>query len=225
MEFSGLQKMTLLDYPDTVACIVFTQGCNFRCPYCHNKELLPLEKGSMPEAQIWEYLEKRAGILEGICITGGEPLLQTGLEDFLVRAKDLGYQIKIDTNGSFPDRLNDLIQKNLVDYVAMDLKNSLEQYPETVDALIPLGTIIRAMEILRISGITYEFRTTITGELHSLAGIEMLGQLLIPGDRLYLQRYQESPGVLYPVFHSPEDARMLEFQKILQNSGAHIVIR
>ena len=133
MIFGGFQKLTLLDFPGKVACTVFTKGCNFLCPFCHNSFLVKdLEKADeISSDKVIEYLKKRFGVLEGVCITGGEPLLHKELETFLSQVKEIGYAVKLDTNGSFPDRLKDLVEKGLIDYVAMDIKNSFEKYEET----------------------------------------------------------------------------------------------
>lgn len=130
----GIQKMTLLDYPGKIACTLFTGGCNFRCPFCQNSDLVFLAENmaQIPREELFDFLTRRQGILEGICISGGEPLLQPGIEAFLRRIKELGYPIKLDTNGSFPDQLEHLIDEGLIDYVAMDLKNCRERYSETV---------------------------------------------------------------------------------------------
>ena len=134
MEIHGIQKMTLLDYPEKVACTIFTARCNFRCPFCHNASLVTHvdAAAAISEEEVFSFLAKRQGILDGVCITGGEPLLQPDIEEFIRKVKELGYQVKLDTNGSFPDRLEHLIDEGLVDYVAMDLKNCRERYGETV---------------------------------------------------------------------------------------------
>ena len=133
MIFGGLQKLTLLDFPGAVACIVFTKGCNFLCPFCHNALLVNKvdQAQEIDEEEIISFLKKRTGVLEGVVITGGEPLLHPGLEDFIVRVRELGYRVKLDTNGSRPEYLKSLVSKGLLDYVAMDIKNSLEKYPKT----------------------------------------------------------------------------------------------
>ena len=134
MKFYGFQKMTMLDFPGRVACTVFTGGCNFRCPFCHNALLVTqVDDVVYDEEQILEYLDKRKGLLDGICVTGGEPLLQIGLENFLTRVKEKGFMVKLDTNGSFPAKLKSLVEKGLFDYVAMDIKNCKEKYPQTTD--------------------------------------------------------------------------------------------
>ena len=134
MRIQGLQKLTLLDYPGKVACTVFTAGCNFRCPFCHNASLVTHmeENEDISEKEFFGFLEKRQGILDGVCVTGGEPLIWDDIRSFLERIKDLGYLVKLDTNGSFPGKLKQLIRANVVDYVAMDIKNSKEKYAQTI---------------------------------------------------------------------------------------------
>ena len=134
MVIQGLQKLTLLDYPEKVACTVFTAGCNFRCPFCHNASLVidTYKNKEIPSEEFFDFLKKRQGILDGVCVTGGEPLIQHGIEDFLRRIKELGYAVKLDTNGSFPDKLARIVEAGLVDYVAMDIKNSQESYGRTI---------------------------------------------------------------------------------------------
>ena len=170
MFLSGLQKMTLLDYPGKVACTVFTAGCNFRCPFCHNASLvLPdrLEQ-HVTEDEVFTFLKKRTGILDGVAVTGGEPLLHREIPDFLRRVKDLGFLVKLDTNGSFPDMLEALISEGLVDRVAMDIKNSPALYAET--AGIPdldLSRIEQSKNLLLSGIVDYEFRTTVVKGLHT----------------------------------------------------------
>ena len=142
MIIGGFQKTTLLDYPEKVACIIFTQGCNFNCSFCHNSSLIDVNKeGNITEAEIFEYLEKRKNILEAVCITGGEPLLQKDIKDFIKKVKDLGYLVKVDTNGSNPNLIRELLEENLLDYVAMDIKNSFEKYNDTSGTNVNINNI------------------------------------------------------------------------------------
>ena len=134
MIIQGLQKLTLLDYPGKVACTIFTAGCNFRCPFCHNASLVidTSANETIPEEEIFRFLTKRQGILDGVCISGGEPLIQDGIEEFIRQIKEMGYDVKLDTNGSFPDKLIRLVEAGLIDYVVMDIKNSQEHYGKTI---------------------------------------------------------------------------------------------
>jgi pyruvate formate lyase activating enzyme len=163
MQINGFQKLTLLDFPEKTACIVFTAGCNFRCPFCHNASLVTHIDNSynVSEEEVFSYLKKRKGLIEGVCISGGEPLLQPDIKEFIQKVKDLGYSVKLDTNGSSPQKLIDLVNSGLVDYVAMDIKNSKEKYPLTAGINnLNMADIEKSVEILKESNIPYEFRTT-----------------------------------------------------------------
>lgn len=176
----GIQKMTLLDYPGKIACTLFTGGCNFRCPFCQNSDLVFLAENmaQIPREELFDFLTRRQGILEGICISGGEPLLQPGIEAFLRRIKELGYPIKLDTNGSFPDQLAHLIDEGLIDYVAMDLKNCRERYGETVGLTkLDLAAVEKSVALLMQEKIPYEFRTTVVKELHTAEDMRRLGRV------------------------------------------------
>ena len=215
MELGGFQKLSLLNYPDKTACTVFTTGCNFRCPWCHNAELVRGETQRIPPEEILEYLQKRKGMLEGICVSGGEPLLQKDLPEFLRCVKDLGYAVKLDTNGSFPDRLNALIAEGLIDHAAMDVKNTPEKYAETIGLkAAPVSEILRSMEILRESGITYEFRTTVVKEFHTAADIEAIAEMLKGASAWYLQPFRDAPEVDMHGLHAPDPEELEEFGSI-----------
>ena len=171
MTISGMEKLTLLDYPANTACLIFTQGCNFRCPFCHNKNLLMDTNGDgiIDENEVLDYLKKRKGLVDGICISGGEPLLQRDIESFIKKIKEIGVKVKLDTNGSNPQKIKKLIDMGLIDYVAMDIKNDFSNYDKTsgVDN-INIENIKKSIDILENSNIEYEFRTTVVKELHSI---------------------------------------------------------
>lgn len=198
MKFGGLTKLTLLDYPEKVACTVFTAGCNFRCPFCHNAGLVRGENmENLTESDVLEFLKKRSAVLEGMCLTGGEPLLQQGVEQFLQRVKALGYSVKLDTNGSFPDRLQSLISAGLVDYVAMDVKNSREAYAVTAGcANLDIDAVCRSVELLKSGVVNYEFRTTVTGNYHTVQSITEMGKWLKGANKLYLQKFVNSGDLI-----------------------------
>ena len=199
MNIQGFQKLTLLDYPDHMACTVFTGGCNMRCPFCHNASLVlrPGENPAFFEEEIYAFLKKRQGILDGVAITGGEPLLQHGLEDFILRVRELGFAVKLDTNGSYPERLAALIDKGLLDFVAMDIKNSRERYAETVGvANFDIAPIEQSVALLRASGVPFEFRTTVVRELHSAEDIEDMGVWLAGDHAHYLQGFIDSGDLI-----------------------------
>ena len=180
MKITGLQKMTLLDYPGRIACTVFLQGCNFRCPFCHNSDLLgPEGETAISVKELLSFLKKRRGMLDGVCITGGEPTVQKDLPDLLRAVKALGYPVKLDTNGSNPAMLKALVAEGLVDYVAMDIKNSREKYGRT--AGVPglfMDKIEESMVFLLEGHVDYEFRTTVVREFHDAAAIGAMGQWL-----------------------------------------------
>lgn len=195
MTIHGLQKMTLLDYPGRVACTVFTAGCNFRCPFCHNARLVttidPAE--AYDEEEVLSFLKKRVGLLDGVCFTGGEPLLQKDIEGFMRKVRKLGYLIKLDTNGSFPDRLRSVIDAGLVDYVAMDIKNRREKYALTAGfsgELLP--AIEQSIALLMEGRVQYEFRTTVMNELHTVEDMASIGAWIRGADRYFIQSFTDS---------------------------------
>ena len=199
MLISGLQKLTLLDYPGTVACTVFTGGCNFRCPFCHNAALvLPELMGQdTDEEQVLAFLKRRQGVLDGVAITGGEPLLHKDIGIFLEKVRALGYKIKLDTNGSFPGRLQELISAGLVDRVAMDIKNAPELYAKTVGLpSLDLAPIERSKELLLRGDVDYEFRTTVVKGLHTRESIIGAAKWIAGAKEYYLQQFKDSGNVI-----------------------------
>lgn len=187
--------MTLLDFPGKVACTVFTGGCNFRCPFCHNALLvtkLP-EKPDYTEDEILSFLEKRIGLLDGVAITGGEPLLNPDIGDFIRKIRDMGYAVKLDTNGSFPERLKAIVSEGLVDYVAMDIKNRREKYAETVGLKnLDLSKIEESVEFLKSGAVDYEFRTTVVKQFHTVEDIRAAAEWIGGAKRYFLQNFVDS---------------------------------
>ena len=198
MKISGLMKLTLLDYPGHVACTVFLAGCNFRCPFCHNGSLVRGGDTEISRDELKSFLKKRQGILDGVCITGGEPLLSPDARELAEEIKSLGYLVKLDTNGSFPDRLAELIDKKLIDYVAMDIKSSPAEYAKTCGRDIDLDSVKRSIEIIKSSGIDHEFRTTVVKGLHNKEIIAECAALVGEGEKYFLQSYRESEDILAP---------------------------
>lgn len=201
MRIHGLQKLTLLDFPSRTACTVFTGGCDFRCPFCHNASLVlrPDQQPLIPEEEVFAFLEKRRGLLDGVAVTGGEPTLQPDLPDFLRRVKDLGFAVKLDTNGGRPQVLKALLAAELVDYVAMDIKSSPEGYARA--AGIPgldLAPIQESAALLLSGTVPYEFRTTLVKPLHTEADMRAIGHWLQGAQRYFLQSYVDSGDVLAP---------------------------
>jgi len=198
MKIFGLQKTTLLDFPGNVACTIFTGGCNFRCPFCHNASLVltPNENEIIPEEEIFAFLQKRKGILDGVCITGGEPLLNRDIKSFIRRVKDIGFLVKLDTNGAFPDILSDVLQDNLIDYVAVDIKNSPNKYNLTCGVEVDLHHVQKTVSMLLQRIIPYEFRTTVVRELHTSDDILQIGEWLSGAKRYYLQAFKDSGNLI-----------------------------
>lgn len=198
MLIKGFQKLTLLDYPGKTACTVFTGGCNYRCPFCHNAGLVTkLDTEIISEGEVLSHLKKRQGILDGVAISGGEPLLQGDIEEFLQKIKELGYSIKLDTNGSFPDKLKSIIDKGLCDYVAMDIKNSKERYNETIGIdNFDISLMEKSVEILRDSDVDFEFRTTVTKNFHTMEDIEKIGEWIKGAEKYYLQNFVDSGNLI-----------------------------
>ena len=202
MLISGLQKLTLLDFPGTVSCTVFTAGCNFRCPFCHNASLvLPDRLQGDPNGvdTVLDFLRKRQGLLEGVAVTGGEPLLHADMADFLRKIRELGYRIKLDTNGSFPDRLRELIEEGLVDRVAMDIKNDPALYARTAGLrALDLSAIERSKNLLLEGRIDYEFRTTVVKGLHTRESLLEAARWIEGAKEYYLQQYKDSGNLIRP---------------------------
>ena len=203
MEIHGLQKMTLLDYPGKVACTVFLSGCDFRCPFCHNGELVT---GTCPpetdDQGLLAFLNRRKGLLDGVCVTGGEPLLRPDLPLLLGEIKELGFRVKVDTNGTHPDRLRRLTEAGLVDYVAMDVKNAPARYAETVG--IPgfnPAPVEESIRLLRKSTVDYEFRTTLVRELHRPEDLDAIAAWLAGAPRYYLQNFVDSGNLIGRGYH------------------------
>ena len=215
MIIKGLQKLTLLDFPDKMACTLFTFGCNFRCPFCHNASLVLAARADdsvMPEEEFFDFLTRRKGMLEGVCVTGGEPTLQPDLPDFLARIKAMGYAVKLDTNGYRPGMLRNLVEAGLVDYVAMDIKNSLPRYGETVGiARFDTAPIEESMDYLMDGHIPFEFRTTLVRGLHTPEDIRAMGRRVAGQEAFFLQTFKDSGDLIAggDAFTSAETAALL----------------
>ena len=219
MQIFGFNKTTLLDFPEHVACTVFTGGCNFRCPFCQNGDLV-LHGGSLPvldEDEVFGVLRKRKGILTGVCVTGGEPTLQRDLDVFLSRVKELGYLVKLDSNGYRPEVLQSLCERGLVDYFAMDIKSSPENYARTAGVKeLDMGLIRESVDFIRSCGLDYEFRTTVVRELHSSGDFLSIGEWLKGCKAYFLQSYVESEGVICKEFSSYSKEELEEFVMLLK---------
>ncbi|MBQ3202318.1 MAG: anaerobic ribonucleoside-triphosphate reductase activating protein [Clostridia bacterium] len=220
MNVQGYQKLTLLDYPGRTACTVFTGGCNLRCPFCHNAGLVrtPLAGPNLTD-EVLEYLQKRRGILDGVCVTGGEPLLQPDLEGFLRKVKEIGYAVKLDTNGMLPQRLAALLATKLVDYVAMDIKSSPDGYAAATGTDADVSAVTDSLSILRQSGIPFELRTTAVRGIHTEADFAAIGEWLGEVPAYFIQRFVDSGQLLGEGFDafSPE-----EMERLLTTVRKHI---
>ena len=215
MIIKGLQKLTLLDFPGRIACTVFTYGCNFRCPFCHNASLVISDRyadGEYTEEEIFDFLEKRRGRLQGVCVSGGEPTLMPDLSDFIRRIKSMGYAVKLDTNGYRPEVLKALIDEGLIDYVAMDIKSSREGYGKAIGLVdADVSRVERSLNILKEGSVPYELRTTVVKELHSAKELEDIGRWLAGEQRYFLQSFIDSGDVIGEGYsaYSPEQMREL----------------
>lgn len=227
MDIHGLQKMTLLDYPGKVACTVFLGGCQFRCPYCHNSELLsPAAPPETTSQALLDFLKKRRGLLDGVCVTGGEPLLRSELHTLLSDIKALGYAVKLDTNGANPAYLRRLAEAKLVDVVAMDVKNSPERYAQTVGvAALDLAPIQESVAYLLSGAVDHEFRTTVVAELHDDASFQAIGPWLKGAKRYYLQPFADRDTVVFAGLHTPSPQAMERYQGLVKPYVPAVAIR
>lgn len=218
MQICGFNKTTLLDYPDHLACGIFLGGCNFNCPFCQNGTLVlsPSSQPSIPKEEILAHLKKRKGILEGICISGGEPTLAPDLLDFMKEIKELDYNIKLDTNGYKPEVVKAVIEQGLVDYIAMDIKSSKEEYPVLCGKPnLEIERIVETVSIIQTVGIKHEFRTTVVNPFHTEASFEAIGQWLQSDSPYYLQEFRDSEDVIQPGLSTFSQETMLHFKDIL----------
>ena len=216
MVFGGIQKVTLLDYPGKTACTVFTIGCDFACPFCQNASLINVNKKNeiqtLKEDDVLNFLKTRSGLLDGVCISGGEPLLQEGLELFIDKVKELGFLVKIDTNGSNTEKLLALIESGNIDYVAMDIKNSPEKYAQTIGLpWYDITLIDESISILLSDKVPYEFRTTVVKEFHTPEDLNLIAQWISGADKYYLQMFIDSDNVKQKGFNSYSGAEMKQF--------------
>lgn len=227
MRISGIQPFTLLDYPGKIACIVFTPGCNFRCGYCHNPEfVLPEEikkirESFIPEDRFFAFLERRRGLLDGVVVSGGEPTLMPDLHAFIEKIKNYGFLVKLDTNGNRPMVIESLIKDRLLDYIAMDIKTAFSAYANLVGPLVFTKALGKSMDIIKRSGVEYEFRSTLIREVHTEALFEQMVPMLAGAKRLYLQRFR--PGhTLNPVFQQYHPFSDKEMEEIADRFRPHV---
>lgn len=198
MKIAGLQKLTLLDFPERIACTVFLGGCNLRCPFCHNASLADLHSvdAALTEGELLSFLQSRTGLLDGVCFTGGEPTVHDGLPDLMRKVREMGFAIKLDTNGTDPERLSALLREGLLDYVAMDIKNSPARYAETCGGVECIEAVRDSVDVLRASVVDYEFRTTLCHPLHAVEDMRQIGEWIQGAPRYFLQQFVDSGNLL-----------------------------
>ena len=225
MKIAGFQKLTLLDYPSKVACIIFTQGCNYKCPYCQNSGLIDHSNEDLiDEEEIFKYLNKRKGVIDGIVISGGEPTIQKDLKAFMKKAKDLGFLVKLDTNGSNPNLVEEIINEGLVDYIAMDIKNVLKLYKDVTDVTPNVENLKRSIELIKNSPIEHEFRTTIIKNIHDIDKILEICSY-VEGEKMFLQNFVRSENVLGEYLKPFSEAELVEIDNILKEKSPNVRIR
>lgn len=218
MKFAGLVKNSFVDFPNNISAVVFTFGCNFNCWYCHNRRIIEGEKIEIySEDDILNFLDKRKGQLDGLVISGGEPTLCNDLESFIKKVKEKGFLVKLDTNGSNPEVLEKLISKNLLDFVAMDVKTSLEKYEEITQGKVDIEKIKKSIELLKNSKINYEFRTTFAPDV-SLSDIEEISKLISNAKAFAIQKYNPPNESVITIPHSYED-----FEKALEIAKKYVI--
>ncbi|MBE6886306.1 MAG: anaerobic ribonucleoside-triphosphate reductase activating protein [Ruminococcaceae bacterium] len=227
MKICGLQKLTLLDFPEHVACTVFLGGCNLRCPFCHNRDLV-LGGGEelMGEEELLRFLQKRKGLLDGVCITGGEPLLWDQTLELAARIKNLGYLLKLDTNGFFPQRLRTFLDRGLADYIAMDIKSSPDGYPAATGlSRVELAPVEESVRLIRQSGVAHEFRTTVVRQLHGPEEMAAIGDWLAGTERYFLQGFVDSGALIDPGMSGYSKEEMEKLLKIVQKKIPNAALR
>ena len=228
MKIAGFQKLTLLDFPGKTACTVFTWGCNLRCPFCHNAGLVtePLTD-SVTTDELYAFLRKRVGLLDGVCVTGGEPLLQPDLPDFLLPIRDMGYAVKLDTNGTNPEKLREICESGLIDMVAMDIKNCPEKYAATAGTeRISIDAVHRSVRYLMQQGkIPYEFRTTVVRQYHTAEDFAAIGKWIRGANAYYLQNFQNTGRLIDNSVSGCTPSEMREFLEIVRRDVPNAALR
>lgn len=228
MQIHGLNKTTLLDYPEHVAATIFAGGCNFRCPFCHNSDLVlnPASQPMIDETEILDFLLKRKNVLSGVCITGGEPTLQPDLENFIRKIKEMGYLVKLDTNGYRPEVLKSLTEQNLLDYIAMDIKSGETGYAAATGlADIDMSKIKESIDFIISSGVQYEFRTTVVKGLHQKTDFEEIAGLIKGCDKYFLQNYRDNENVIRRGFEGFSQEELEAFAEVVSPYVGKVTLR
>ena len=226
MDFVGIDKFSLLDYDENVTATLFMAGCPFRCPFCHNGQSVLGNNFAIPFEEIISFLKTRTGLIDAVVVSGGEPTLMDDIVEKIEKIKELGFKIKLDTNGTNPDVLSELLRKNLINYVAMDIKNSEKLYPETTGVKNPqMDKIKESISIIMNNGIDYEFRTNLVDEYHSIDSIEEMGELIKGAKKLFLQKFVDREGVIKKGLHPVEQVWALSYKDILSSYVSNVELR
>lgn len=227
MNICGFEKLTLLNYPGYVACILFTKGCNFKCSYCQNSSFAyGMYDEKISEEEIFEYLNKRKKILDAVVISGGEPTIQKNLKEFIKKVKEMGFKVKLDTNGYNPDILKDLIDNELIDYVALDIKNTFNKYKTIIGNIcFDADNIIKSIDILKKSNINYEFRTTIIKGYHDICSIKKIIDFIGIKEKYYIQNFEDSENVLDKSLESFSEEELFDIYKSLKKEYPNLKVR
>ena len=226
MDFVGIDKLSLLDYEDKVACVLFCKPCNFRCPFCHNGTTVLEADTTIPFEDILEYLKTRIGLIDAVVVSGGEPTLMPDLKEKIVALKQLGFLIKLDTNGTNPEIVKELYENNLIDYVAMDIKNSFKKYPLTAGVKnIDLTKVSQTIQYLMSSGIDYEFRTTLIDEFHDAQDMREIGETIKGAKKLFLQKFVERESCIQKGLHEVSEEKAKSFVDALSKYVEQVSLR
>ena len=226
MDFVGIDKFSLLDYEDKVSCVLFCKPCNFRCPFCHNGTTVLEAETTIPFDDILDYLRGRKGLIDAVVVSGGEPTLMPDLKEKIIQLNELGFLIKLDTNGTNPEIVKDLCENNLVDYVAMDIKNSLDKYSLTTGVKNPLTDKVQeTIKYLMNSNVDYEFRTTLIDEFHDIEDMKLMADLLKGAKRLYLQKFVERDSCIQKGLHEVSKEKAEEFASVLRTTIQNVSLR
>ena len=226
MKIYGIEKFSMVDWDGKIVCTLFASGCNFRCPFCHNSTLALAEGNEIDHNEIFNFLEKRKGLLDGVCISGGEPTLQHDLEDFVKKIKDMGFKVKLDTNGTNPKAVASLIEKSLVDYIAMDVKNCPEKYPATIGTkIIGIDNILATVNTIKQSNIPHEFRTTIIEDFHTKEDMQIIADMVDGCDGYYLQKYVDRDSCIAHGFNHVDKDTAKNWLTLFDNKAKHTSLR
>lgn len=226
MDFVGIDKFSILDYEDKISCVLFCKPCNFRCPFCHNGTTVLEADTTIPFQDILDFLNTRKGLIDAVVVSGGEPTLMPDLKEKITALKNMGFLIKLDTNGTNPQIIKELYEEHLIDYVAMDIKNSFEKYPLTTGTkCVDIEKIKQSINYLISSGIDYEFRTTLIDEFHDIEDIKKMGEMLKGAKKLYFQKFVERDSCIQKGLHEVDEAKAKQFVSVLQGIIPQVNLR